>query len=255
MPKIASRPLLSKPLESNSTVLATPPIDNQPLAHHFTHLRTFRNPDYEKGLLKLPLRTCLKGNNAAVFLVKTEPKWMTDLLHTKVDRETGEIVGTEVYPTTDLKKANKRKIKAVDRFCDRFQPLYRRKVVSLMFATLTLANESESTIRDVIANFKKRCKRAGINLQGYLWISEVSPNLHWHYHLLFAIDRINVSGGKIPKPLMLDDLWGPRCQIEFVKKDVRFYLSKYFKKNSYRIEGKRSYGMTISKRLGTVVKQ
>jgi hypothetical protein len=248
MPKIASDLLLTKPIRENSVVLEPLHIECQSVANHFSHLRTYRNTNYENGLLKLPLRTCLKGNNAPVFLVKTEPKWYTDLLHTKVDSDTGEIIGTDVYSTCDLKKSNRRKIKAVDKFCDHFQPLYRKKKVSLMFATLTIANESETNIRDLINNFKKRLKRKKINLYGYLWISEVSPDLHWHYHLIFSIDRLNIKGGFLPDYLKLDNLWGSRCQMEFVKKDVRFYLSQYFKKNNYRIEGKRSYGMTISKK-------
>jgi hypothetical protein len=226
--------------------------DNQLVNKNYQYLRRKPNPEYLNGLINCPLRTCLIHNNSDrnFWQIKTKAKWETDLLETSYNRENGEVLGQAVYTTDDLKSGNNRKIKAVDRFTDFFNPLYKFHKVSLLFFTLTIANQSRITIAQTIDILKKRCKRNNVNLKGYLWIIEVSPEgLHVHYHLVLATDRVNLKGGIIPDYFKLDNVWGARTQVGFVKKNVKYYLSKYFKKNNYRILGKRSYGISIPKKV------
>jgi hypothetical protein len=157
------------------------------------------------------------------------------------------VVGTEIYRTNEIKSSNARKIKRLDAFCGHFQPMYERKEVSMLFFTLTLANQSKMTISGVIDLVKKRCKRRGVKFHGYIWTSEVSTELHWHYHLAVCIDRINVRGIGIPSWMKLESVWGARTQVEFVRKNIRHYMAKYFAKENARIIGVRSFGSYIKK--------
>lgn len=219
---------------------------NQSLKKSYSFLTRCKNPNYESSIKILPLRTCLIRNNVTAFSVRTEPKWLTDLLCAEYDSNTGDVGAMSVYSTNDIKQSNNRKIKALDRFCNHFQPLYRQKSVSLLFYTLTIANQANMDIRNVLHVLRKRFKRKGIRLHGYIWTSEVSDDLHWHYHVCVSIDRLNVI--KMPDYLKLDNVWGARCQVAFVKKNVRHYMAKYFAKHNYRIEGIRSYGMSKIKK-------
>jgi hypothetical protein len=77
-------------------------------------------------------------------------------------------------------------------------------------------------------------------MRGYIWTAEVSQKLHWHYHLCVAVDRLKFR--RIPDELKFEDLWGQRTGIEFVKKDVRHYMAKYFAKENARVLGSRAFG-------------
>lgn len=229
--------------------------DNQFIRSQFLFLKRTLNPQYEAGRIVVPLRSCLKHHKSdrKEWVIKTKPKWNTDLLQTAYNVNTGELIGQWVYSTDDLKNGNSRKIKAVNRFSDYFEPLYQCHKVSLFFLTLTIANQAKLNIKQLMDILKKRCKRNGVNVRGTLWITEVSKpelnktGLHCHYHLILATDRINCKGGKLPDFLKLNNVWGARTQCGFVKQSVKYYLSSYFKKNNWRIEDKRSYGMSIKK--------
>lgn len=222
-------------------------IDNQSVAYkNYTFLGRKLNDQYADSVKILPLRTCLLHNKSDKILVETEPKWITDLLLHKVDIN-GEILGTEVYQTNTFKSAIGRKIKALDRFVNHFRPLYRARKVSMLFYTLTIANQSGSDIKDICNILKKRCKRNGLRFRGYFWISEISENLHWHYHLCLVTDRFNVKGEAFPDYLKVDDIWEAGTQVEFVKKDIKHYMAKYMSKHNYRILSRRSYGKSIVK--------
>jgi predicted SprT family Zn-dependent metalloprotease len=215
----------------------------------FWFLRNYRNLEYEEGLKSAPLRSCLLHNKSHTFswIIKSKPKWFTDLLQTTLDKETGEIIDTSVYQTNDLTSGNYRKIKAVNKFCDVYEPLYKKHEVSIMFYTLTLANQTDTTIPKLMNAFKMRLKRNGIKLRGYVWVLEISDQLHVHYHMLVATDRIKIKGKKMPEFLKVHDLWQCRTKVEFAQKHVRGYLAKYFVKCSSRILHKRSYGLTMNK--------
>jgi hypothetical protein len=236
--------------------------DNKHITKAFFHLRTYPNPEYLSGLKLVPVRSCLLHNNVNKkkaqneWVIKTKPKWNIDLLESTLDKETGEVVQTGVYTTNDLKSGNNRKIKALNRFCDTFQPLYDKRKATIWFLTLTMANQSNTDIRGLLNSYKLRLKRNGIDILGSIWVLEISPpskkNLykeHVHYHLLLATNRINLKGGTIPEYLKPNDLWGCRTQITFAQKHIRGYLSNYFAKNNFRIIGKRTYGISIVKNL------
>jgi hypothetical protein len=182
------------------------------------------------------------------WIVKTRPKWYTDLLRSRFDANTGEITAESVYRTDCLTQGNNRKIKAVNAFTDHFKRPYQRKEVTLLFYTFTVANQANVTISDCIKHFKKRLERRNIKMHGFVWVLEVSDTLHVHYHALFAIDRIDFKGSRLPSFLILDKIWGARCQVEAVRSSVRRYLAKYFVKAKSRIVGKRQFGKSIPKK-------
>jgi hypothetical protein len=222
--------------------------DNQYVYKQFSFLKRTRNDQYEASLIPLPLRSCLLLHKSDYLLVRTQPKWFTDLMCENYDTNSGELLSYEVHQTNDFKRSNNGKIKALNKFCNHFQPLYRKRQVSLLFYTLTTANQSASTISGIIDVLKMRLKRKKQPLLGYIWTSEVSENLHWHYHLCIAVNRLDIVGKSLPDHLKLDSVWEAICQVEFVKKNVKYYLSKYFAKHNYRINGIRSYGISKIKK-------
>lgn len=203
-----------------------------------------KNPDYEAGIRKLPLRSCLIDDNSDSFKqVKTAPKWFTELKYYNVavsGDNAGEILSDEIYVSDDFKQSNGGKIKALDAFCNRYQPLYHQRKVSLLFLTFTRANQARVTFRQMLDNARKRFKAQDVSVRGFIWTAEVSEKLHWHYHVCFAVDR--VSWSKIPQWMKFNNLWGQRTGIEFVRKNVKHYMAKYFAKHQYRVIGQRSYG-------------
>jgi len=231
----------------------TKPLSNK-LTKAYSHLRTYPNEQYSAGLKTVPLCSCLLYNNVNTknpqneWVIKTQPKWNIDLLETTLDHSTGELIQTGIYTTNDLKSGNNRKIKALNRFCDKFQPLYDKRKITIWFITLTLANQSKTDIRGLLNSYKTRLQRNGINIAGSIWILEISPDLHIHYHLLLSTNRINIKGTVIPEYLKPNDLWGCRTQIDFAQKHIRGYLGKYFVKNNSRIIGKRTYGIVLKEK-------
>lgn len=207
----------------------------------FYFKRTTRNSGYEQGLRKLPLRPCLIRNNATCAIVKTYPKWNTVLGILSVDQDTGELLDTgREYLTNDFKQSNGRKIRVLDAFCSIYQPMYQRKAVSLLFHTFTQANQARMSFRRMLHLVRKRYVALGYQVLGFVWTAEVSEKLHWHYHLCLAILRMVVK--RIPSALKFQGLWGRRTGVEFVKKNVRHYMAKYFAKNDNRVIGSRSFG-------------
>lgn len=252
---------------SNSTQSETLTTDKQSVRKHFQFLRRFPNAKYSDGLKPVPLRSCLLHHKSAVFrseesgkntsknggnqphfwIIKTEPRWFTHLLQFNTDLNTGEITEQSVYETDCLTSGNNRKIKAVNRFVAHFKEPYKRRKVSMLFYTFTAANQASVSIKNVFPALKKRLKRRGIGLKGYLWILEISSSLHVHYHAIVVTDRINCKGSELPDFLKMEDVWGARCQVQFIRKNVRYYLANYFTKNKNRIVDKRQYGMSIQK--------
>jgi hypothetical protein len=179
------------------------------------------------------------------MIMTSQPRNITKLLKTVRDVNTGEMTASEIIETNDTFLRLKRRKRALKSFTDYFEPLYRRRKVTLLFITFTIANENGVTLRSVIDQFKKRCKRNGYPCHGYFWVMEISEDLHVHYHGLFAIDRMNVRGSSIPNWWKLDELWGARTTVEMVKRSVHGYLAKYMDKGHEKIEGKRMYGRSM----------
>ena len=207
----------------------------------YEHIYTERNPDYASGLKSLPFESCLIHNNGSrIVSVRTKPKYLTHLAEFVTDNEGLPVLKREIE-TNDLRASNHRKIKAVDKWCEHWQPLYKQKKCTLFFITLTRLNKARVTMRDLLKILKTNLKRNEVELLDYLWILEISEGLHAHYHLVVATERIQFK--KIPKFLKLEKYWGQRTEIDFVKKNVKHYLSKYFTKNGWRVDqGMRAYG-------------
>jgi len=53
---------------------------------------------------------------------------------------------------------------------------------------------------------------------------------------------MNIKGSKMSDKLKLQDLWGQRTEIAFVRNNIRHYMAKYFAKHNFRVTGTRSYG-------------
>lgn len=225
-------------------------IDNQSVRSQYSFLHHRLNPEYEQGVKPLPFRTCLIHTNSDGFepkirYVKTQPKWNTDLWYDTFNPDSGEHLESGIYQTNEIRQSNNKRIKRIDAFCSHYKPLYRRGEVSLFFYTLTIANEVETSISAIIDVLKMRLKRRGIKFHDYLWVAEVSENLHFHYHLVVASERVQCKGKSLPAWLMLDDAWGAGTQVQFVKKDVQRYLAKYMSKHNARVIGLRSYGTSM----------
>ncbi len=179
--------------------------------------------------------------------VKTTHKWNTVMVYQEMDTETAELHSKlHRYTTNEIKSSNHKKIKALDKFCNHFQPLYKAKKVSLFFVTFSRANHANDKFSSVLNHVKKRFARYGYPVRGFVWTSEISyetnPNGHWHYHLCIATDRMILM--KIPKALKFNSIWGQRTGIEFVKKNAKHYMAKYFAKHNARISGMRSFGVS-----------
>jgi len=211
----------------------------------YQHLSTKKNPLYEEGLQSLPFESCLIHDkaykNRTGFLAQKSPKWLTDLGVWKKDSK-GNLDLTEIYQTNNHKSSNFRKIKALDGFCDFYQPLWKSRKVTLLFLTFTRANHANKSWHTMVKIVKNYFERNGTPVLDYLWTSEVSENNHWHYHLAIAINRVKWK--EVPKRFFFERLWGQRTEINFVKKNIKYYMSKYFAKSNYRIEGLMSYGGT-----------
>lgn len=220
-----------------------------------------KNPEWSVEKL-VSLRSCHIHNNAEIddviqtlcksashagseVFISRIPKYLTVLGAPKsIDTGTGEIF-YEDYQTDDFKASRNRKIKTIKKFTEYYEPLYQGRKVSLLFHTFTRLNYSKQDMRRMLDNVKYRYSSIKREIRGYLWALEVSEKNHIHYHLIVAIDR--VSWRKIPEALKFEDLWGQRTGVEFIKKSVKSYLSKYLYKSEAKLLSKRSYA--ISRKL------
>ena len=245
---------------------------NKPESGRFyTYLSRTKNPLIEEGLKPLevtnpknPLfESCLytiKSDNflapkppliapkndlfKQTFFIRTEPKWQTNLLEQEFDKDTGEVFPKAVYQTNDFKVSNGKKIKKLDKFCDYYEPIRKKRKATLWFLTFTRANYSRLSFKQMVNIVKKYYEREGFPIRGFIWTYEISENnYHWHYHLCLATDRINIKGKSMPTRLKFESLWGQRTEVDFVRKNIRFYMAKYFAKCNYRLNNRmRSYG-------------
>ncbi len=203
----------------------------------------------ESGLTDESLRSCLICHNSSerlrldpnVFLLQRQFKWGVSFLGDITDTETGELFEDVTFQQTDLEAGIKRKRKAIRSFSEFYEPLYQQKKVSCLFFTLTQANLSCNEIAETLNAVKKRFERHSQPILGSIWVSEVSSSGHWHYHLAIATKRVYWK--KVPKWAKIDDLWGRRTQVEFIRKSIGAYLGKYIgKDNIGRMINYRSYG-------------
>jgi len=256
MTKVAERVQISKRVREKQLTTHLRYIKKMAIARqkgfYYEWLSTGENPEYESGLKKLPFESCLihhKSNRIEggkpYVLIQTKPKWLTSLLRYEYDKKTNDFLPTAVIHTNNFKQQNNRKIKALTKFCNYYQPLYEKREVTLFFLTFTKADKCRPW-KEMVKVIHEYFKRSNLKIRGNIWTMEISEKLHWHYHLVIATDRANLRGGKIPKLLKFDRIWKQRTEIDFVKKNIRNYMSKYFAKSNMRIEGGgyRNYGMS-----------
>ena len=110
----------------------------------FTWCTTTKNPEYEEGLKTLPFESCLihnkcnkKNGEIKPLRIQTKPKYFTHLQRHKLTENCDFEVSD--YHTDSFKAANYRKIKAMKKFGEFYQPLYEKKEVTLWFLTFTRA--------------------------------------------------------------------------------------------------------------------
>jgi len=203
------------------------------------HNNADRNIDIEDAINILAEAASKEGSE--VFISRF-PKYLTTLEAPKcIDTGSGEII-YEDYQTDDFKASRHRKIKTIEKFTGHYEPLYQERKVSILFHTFTRLNYSKKDMRTMVDCAKKRYNRLGYEILGYLWALEISERNHIHYHLVIAINRVRWK--KIPETLKFQDLWGQRTGVEFIKKSIKSYLSKYLYKSDARLIGKRSYSIS-----------
>ena len=251
---------LKKLIDSSKLINSIQPIVKPKKVYKF-HKRV-KNELFDSGVKRLSFEACLITTNGSKnehkngkneIHIKTQPKWYTYLNAHELDTNTGELLPTnEIYVSDDFKCSNGKKIKSLDRFCKYYQPLYQDRVVTLWFLTFTQANKAKISFNTMSKIVIQYYKRLGINVRAHIWTAEIGTekyditknpaDLHWHYHMCVATDRVNLKGAKFPELLKFDNIWGQYTDIDFVKKNIRHYMSKYFAKCSYRVIGSRSYG-------------
>lgn len=211
----------------------------------YRFLTSYKNPSWSIEKL-VPLRSCLIHNNSEKILfgdfISRVPKYNTILTVEKNDLCAGKIDNYE-YCTDDFKAFFNRRRKAIDKFSDFYEPLYRKRKVTLLFHTLTRIDYARQDISALLDIVKYRYRALKRPIRGYFWVMEISVNDHWHYHLVVAIDRVRWK--EIPEELKFEELWGQRTDIGFVRKSVRNYLNKELGKCSAKIIGnpvRRMYG-------------
>jgi len=187
-------------------------------------------------------------NKCRILHIATQSKWNTTMIKGTHDVNTGELLASSEVISTDVSIRLKRRKSALNGFVDHFDASYRSRSISMLSLTFTKANETTSTIRSVLDNFRKRCKRNDCQVFGYFWVLDISANLHVHYHVLVAVQRIDIKGKPMPLWLKMHDVWNRHTEVAFVRKSLRGYLAKYLEKNrDMKVLGKRMYGKSILK--------
>jgi hypothetical protein len=225
------------------------------LYYRSEHLYTYKNKEFGEAFL-----TCYIGNNASVikainsrylheengkyYLITTnEARYKSWYKQFNVNTSTGEIEAI-IKETDSLIRQRGKIINTLKAFDRIYKPLYYQKKVSCFFGTLTDVPAAKITIRMFMANLKKALKRSGINLLSYVWVNEVKYKhdakgkelpIHVHYHFVLAIERIEVTGGKLPVCLSsayLTEMYGRIASVTFIKGGDAClrYCSKYISK-------------------------
>jgi hypothetical protein len=159
------------------------------------------------------------------FLAVNVPKYFSYIqCKRELNLDTGEFFEGEIIEVNNLSTQRgklKNKLKEFDTY---FSPLYKEKRVSVCMLTLTRANYSKHCISSFLKAYKRVLKASKQTLHGLIWCSEVSYETgtpHWHYHVMFALERIECKG--VRKPLYmqqsyLTELWGQRATCTFWQK-------------------------------------
>lgn len=238
------------------------PIQPEYIYYKSEHLYTYKNSAFgeafqcsllERNVLqKLAINSrYLHEENGRTFCIATnEARYKSWYKVLNVSTITGEIEAI-IKESDSLIRQRGKIINTLNTFDKAYKLLYMRRKVSCMFGTLTNVPNAKFTMRIFLKHLKTVFKRKGINLLSYVTISEVKFNyhakdkqlpVHWHYHFVLAIERIEVTGGNLPECLSnsyLTELWGQRAEIKFIRggKACLNYCSKYISKNGTSTNG------------------
>lgn len=159
------------------------------------------------------------------FLAVNVPKYFSYIqCKRELNLDTGEFFEGEIIEVNNLSTQRgklKNKLKEFDAY---FSPLYKEKRVSVCMLTLTRANYAKHCISSFLKAYKRVLKASGQILHGLIWCSEVSYETgkpHWHYHIMFALERIECKGAKKPLYMQqsyLTQTWGQRATCTFWQK-------------------------------------
>ena len=166
-----------------------------------------------------------ESTGEVVFLAVNVPKYFSYIqCKRELNIDTGEFFEGEIIEVNNLSTQRgklKNKLKEFDTY---FSPLYKAKMVSVCMLTLTRANYSKHCISSFLKAYKRVLKASGQTLYGLIWCSEVSYETgtpHWHYHIMFALERIECKGAKKPfymQQSYLTQTWGQRATCTFWQK-------------------------------------
>ncbi len=272
MDKITTLPLQGEEslLKSAKKVIQPPKTGVFPefIYYKSEHLYTYKNKEFGEAFILVLLEhnasvikainsRYLHEENGKYYLITTnEARYKSWYKQLNINTDTGEIEAI-IKESDSLIRQRGRIINTLKAFDRIYKPLYYQKKVSCLFGTLTDLPRAKITIRMFISNLKKALKRSGINLLSYTWINEVKykPNakgkelpVHVHYHFVLAIERIEVTGGRMPHCLSssyLQDMYGRGVKVTFIKggNACLRYCSKYISKN-----GDEENGITLGLR-------
>lgn len=219
------------------------------------HLYTYKNSAFgEAFLCSLLERNVLQKqavnskylhheNGCTFFIATNEARYKSWYKVLNINIITGEIEAI-IKESDSLIRQRGKIINTLKAFDRTYKIPYLQKKVSCLFGTLTNVPNAKFTIRIFLKHLKTVFKRKGINLLSYVWISEVKFNaeakgkqlaVHWHYHFVLAIERIEVKGSSMPLCLSnsyLTDIWGQRAEVKFIRggNACLNYCSKYISK-------------------------
>ena len=136
---------------------------------------------------------------------------------------------------TDYERWWWKRWKKIKQFFNFYSEKYKNKEISMLFLTLTKADNNSFNIRRFLWNYKRNLERHGIKVRGYFWVMEMGEKGMLHYHIALATDRIEVK--ELPEFLKPDKVgyWKAMTRVEFARKDLRYYLAKYFRKSGVRV--------------------
>ena len=148
-------------------------------------------------------------------------------------RYINQITGEIIY-STDLAGRQAKRNTIVWDFKKFYVPKFKRKEVSLFGIVV---NDCD-TISNFIHFLKKKLKRKQISVLGYLWVRDVGEEkFKKHFHLLFAIERINGETFKILFETKKTEIY----DVEFIRNLKG--LAKYCRnKDLYGTKSQRPYG-------------
>lgn len=158
-------------------------------------------------------------------------------------KEIVNIITGELKVVTDLDRIKKNRRIAVTLFFDYYSLLYELKDVTLLEVVLPIRNGE--SVSKFTKHIKRVLSKTKTPLLGYCWIRDIGQDFAApHFHIVLAIHRIDIKGGKLPTYLKFGDFWGgaSTSTVKSVKKTQSYYLKKGVPNTENR---QRTYGRSL----------